>query len=223
MAHGKLIVLDGLDGCGKTTQFERLTQRMQAEQMPVQAISFPNYENPSASLVKMYLGGAFSTVPEGVNAYAASSFYAVDRYASYKLYWEQPYQQGQNILASRYVTSNAIHQMSKLPQEQWDDYLAWLSSYEYGKLELPEPDAVFFLDLPLDLARSLLLQRYEGDAAKLDIHEADLTYRKNCQRCAHYAAEKLGWIIINCADETGALRSVESIHEEIWKRMKEVL
>lgn len=134
---GKLIVLDGLDGCGKSTQFEAVQKSLAQQGKPVKAISFPMYEKPSAALVKMYLGGEFSDTPGGVNAYAASSFYAVDRYANYKLDWEQNYRRGEWILASRYTTSNAIHQMSKLPEEQWDSYLEWLADYEYDKLGLP--------------------------------------------------------------------------------------
>ncbi len=135
--QGKIIVLDGLDGCGKSTQFEALGKLLTEQGKTVKSISFPMYDKPSAALVKMYLHGDFSDTPGGVNAYAASSFYAVDRYANYKLDWEKNYAAGEIILASRYTTSNAIHQMSKLPPEQWDDYLRWLEDYEYNKLELP--------------------------------------------------------------------------------------
>ena len=129
--QGKIIVLDGLDGCGKSTQFAALGKLLTEQGETVKPISFPMYDKPSAALVKMYLRGDFSDTPDGVNAYAASSFYAVDRYANYKLDWEKNYTAGELILASRYTTSNAIHQMSKLPQEQWDGYLEWLEDYEY--------------------------------------------------------------------------------------------
>ena len=120
--QGKIIVLDGLDGCGKSTQFAALGKLLTEQGETVKPISFPMYDKPSAALVKMYLRGDFSDTPDGVNAYAASSFYAVDRYANYKLDWEKNYTAGELILASRYTTSNAIHQMSKLPQEQWDGF-----------------------------------------------------------------------------------------------------
>ena len=110
--QGKIIVLDGLDGCGKSTQFEALGKLLTEQGKTVKSISFPMYDKPSAALVKMYLHGDFSDTPGGVNAYAASSFYAVDRYANYKLDWEKNYAAGEIILASRYTTSNAIHQMS---------------------------------------------------------------------------------------------------------------
>ncbi len=197
---GKLIVLDGLDGCGKSTQFVEVGRCMRESGMKVKSISFPMYDKPSAALVKMYLRGEFSVVPDGVNAYAASSFYAVDRYANYKLDWEKHYRAGEWILASRYTTSNAIHQMSKLPKTQWDDYLLWLEDYEYEKLALPRPDLVLFLSVPLELSQKLLGKRYAGDTSKKDIHESDLTYLEQCAEAARYAGEKLGWKMISCSN-----------------------
>ncbi|MBQ8725070.1 MAG: deoxynucleoside kinase [Oscillospiraceae bacterium] len=221
MADGKIIVLDGLDGCGKTTQFELLRDKLNEMNVPMQAVSFPEYDKPSAALVKMYLGGDFAASPDGVNAYAASSFYAVERYASYKLYWEKSYTEGKLILASRYTTSNAIHQMSKLPKEKWDEYLSWLEEYEYEKLGLPRPDCVIFLSLPLEISQKLLSERYEGDDEKKDIHEADLKYLTECRKSAEYAAEKLGWHVIDCS-ENGEIRSIESIHKELMRIYEEV-
>lgn len=219
---GKLIVLDGIDGCGKSTQFAIMTEKLRAMGISVQSVSFPEYDKPSAALVKMYLGGEFSDVPGGVNAYAASSFYAVDRIASYKLYWEEAYQKGEVILASRYTTSNAIHQMGKLPREQWDEYLMWLEDYEYNKLGLPKPDCVIFLSLPLEISQKLLMNRYDGDAAKKDIHESDLAYLQQCRICGEYAAEKMGWKVVDCSDGEN-IRSMESIHEELLRLIREVI
>ena len=221
MAKGRIFVLDGLDGCGKTTQFELLRDKLTEMNVSMQAVSFPEYDKPSAALVKMYLGGDFADSPDGVNAYAASSFYAVDRYASYKLYWEKAYSEGKLILASRYTTSNAIHQMSKLPESKWDEYLEWLEDYEYNKLGLPRPDCVVFLSLPLEFSQKLLSERYDGDEEKKDIHESDLAYLNDCRRSAEYAAEKLGWHIIDCS-EGGSIRSIESIHSELMKLYEEV-
>ncbi|MBQ8688031.1 MAG: deoxynucleoside kinase [Ruminococcus sp.] len=222
MSNGKLIVLDGIDGCGKSTQFEIMTRKLRAMGIPMQPVSFPEYDKPSAALVKMYLGGDFSDVPGGVNAYAASSFYAVDRIASYKLYWEEAYQRGEVILASRYTTSNAIHQMGKLPKEEWDAYLAWLEDYEYNKLGLPKPDCVILLSLPLEVSQKLLMNRYDGDAEKKDIHESDLAYLQQCRISAAYAAEKMGWKVVDCSDGEH-IRSVESIHEELLGLFREVI
>lgn len=222
MANGKIIVLDGLDGCGKSTQFEVLQQSLRDQGRTVKPISFPMYDKPSATLVKMYLHGDFSDSPGGVNAYAASSFYAVDRYANYKLDWEKNYRAGEWILASRYTTSNAIHQMSKLPQEQWDSYLAWLEDYEYNKLELPKPDLVLFLTVPLKLSQKLLSKRYDGDISKKDIHEADLQYLEQCDRAARYAGEQLGWHRVTCSDGT-TLYPITQIRDRLLQKIQEVL
>ena len=206
--QGKIIVLDGLDGCGKSTQFAALGKLLTEQGETVKPISFPMYDKPSAALVKMYLRGDFSDTPDGVNAYAASSFYAVDRYANYKLDWEKNYTAGELILASRYTTSNAIHQMSKLPQEQWDGYLEWLEDYEYCKLGLPQPNLVLFLSLPLELSQKLLAKRY------------DLAYLEQCDRAARYAGEKLGWQFVEVSDGR-QLYPVEQIRDELYRRIQE--
>ena len=76
---GKLIVIEGTDGSGKSTQFKLLTSRLEAENRQFQKLVFPQYSEPSSALIRMYLGGEFGTKPSDVNAYAASAFYAVDR------------------------------------------------------------------------------------------------------------------------------------------------
>ncbi len=195
---GRLIVIDGLDGSGKTTQIERLERHLSAKGTAHRCIQFPDYDQPSSTLVKMYLAGEFGADADAVNAYAASSFYAVDRVASYR-FWKQDYQAGVMIIAARYTTSNAIHQMSKLPRPEWDGYLAWLEDYEYRKLGLPRPDQTVFLDMPTAVSRRLLAERYGGDEHKKDIHERDDRYRENCREAALYAAGRLGWDIVPCA------------------------
>ncbi len=207
---GQLVVLDGLDGSGKTTQFDRLNGYLAGRGIHYKQISFPDYQNPSSALVRMYLDGTFGTSPESVSAYAASSFYAVDRYASYKQFWQPDYEAGALILAARYTTSNAIHQMGKLPREEWDAYLRWLEDYEYRLLGLPRPDLVIFLDMPPEVSQTLLSERYQGDEAKRDIHERDRAYLRHCRESALYAAKALGWQVVPCA-EGSAPRPVESI------------
>ena len=209
----KLIVIDGLDGSGKTTQFDIISKLLE-EKHDVKAISFPEYDKPSSALVKMYLKGEIAKNAAEVNAYAASSFYAVDRYASYKIYWEENYKNGDVILASRYVSSNAIHQMGKLPENEWDDYLKWLEDYEYGKLGLPRPDCVIFLDMPVEISQRLMTSRYNGDESKKDIHEANVEYLKGCRRTALYAAGKCGWHIVECSGGDEPL-SVKAITDKI--------
>lgn len=218
---GKLIVIDGLDGSGKTTQFEIIREKLSGTQR-VKAISFPDYDNPSSALVKMYLGGELSKDADGVNAYAASSFYAVDRYASYKMFWEESYKSGDLILASRYVSSNAIHQMVKLDKSDWDAYLEWLSDYEYGRLGLPVPDLVIFLDMPVEISQKLMSERYGGDESKKDIHEANVKYLQACRSSALYAAQRLGWKTVDCSKD-GVPLTVEEINGKLLQLINEVI
>lgn len=218
----RLIVIDGLDGCGKSTQFELLAKKLSESGISCKPISFPEYDKASSTLVKMYLNGEISSSPSGVNAYAASSFYASDRYISYKLYWEKEYLDGDVILASRYVSSNAIHQMAKLSENEWDSFLNWLDDYEYNRLGLPRPDKTIFLDMPLEVSRKLISSRYNGDETKRDIHEADFSYLESCRRSALYASKKCGWEIIKCSDGEFPL-SVETIADAIWKYVSELL
>jgi len=216
-----LIVIDGLDGSGKTTQFD-IIKNILSERIAVKAISFPDYENPSSSLVKMYLNGEISENAADVNAYAASSFYAVDRYANYKMVWEDNYKNGELIFASRYVSSNAIHQMVKLPENEWDNYLEWLSDYEYNKLGLPKPDLVIFLDVPIEISQKLMSGRYDGDESKKDIHEANVEYLYSCRKSALFAAERLGWKVLDCCSENGLL-PIETVTNELLNIIDEVI
>lgn len=213
-----LYVLDGLDGSGKTTQTERVCSRLRAQGREVLAISFPDYQEESSALVRMYLSGGFGEDPDAVNAYAASSFYAVDRYAAYVRHWREFYLSGGTVIASRYVSSNAIHQMGKLPREEWDGFLAWLRDFEYGKLGLPAPDQVIFLDMPREVADRQVLGRYGGDAAKKDIHERDRAYMARCQQAAAYAAQAEHWSVVPCGDRSGPF-PLERITGEILRAM----
>lgn len=202
---GRLIVLEGLDGSGKSTQFERLDRILTDKCIEHKSISFPDYNEPSSALVRMYLNGEIADNAKDINAYAASSFYAVDRYVSYKKYWEEDYLSGKLILAARYVTSNCIYQMVKLPQELWDSYIEWLCDYEYGKLGLPVPSDVVFLDMPIEISQRLMSERYSGDETKKDIHEANVEFLRSCRKAASYAAKKLGWKVIQCSDGSAPL------------------
>ena len=197
---GKLIVIDGLDGSGKSTQSDLVAQALRQQGKKVSQISFPDYQQPSSSLVKMYLSGVFSENPDDVNAYAAGSFYAVDRYASYKQFWEKDYREGSLILATRYATSNAIHQMGKLPRSEWENYLKWIEDFEYHKLGLPVPDLVIFLDMNRAVADRLLSQRYQGDESRKDIHEKNMAYLQHCRDTAGFAGRYWHWKKVDCDD-----------------------
>lgn len=216
-----LIVIEGLDGSGKGTQSALLAQY--AEQHGgARKITFPDYDSPSSALVKMYLAGDFGTDAEAVNAYAASAFYAVDRFASYQTKWKADYLAGKTVIADRYVTANIVYQLSKLPKSDWDAYIQWLEDLEYRKFGLPRPDRVLYLDVPPDVSQLLLQKRYEGDLTKKDIHEKDLAFLLHCRDCALYAAQKLGWTILNCA-KGQTLRTIEDIHHEILSELEDLL
>lgn len=220
---GKLIAIEGLDGSGKTTQtkilMDRLRKTIGKEALHVK---FPDYDSPSSSLVKMYLAGDFGNQPGDVNAYAASSFYAVDRYASYKKNWEPSYKKGLPIIVDRYVTANIIYQLSKLPKEQWDEYISWLEDLEYEKLGIPRPDRVLYLEVPVEISQELLLKRYEGESGKRDIHESNIAFLNACYESASYASKKLGWYKISCA-ENGKMRPIDVISEEIFNIVEPLL
>ena len=159
---GKLIVIEGLDGSGKSTQTPLLAEELRAQGREVKVISFPDYPSDSSALVRMYLAGEFGSRPGDVNAYAASSFYAVDRFASYAKDWKTFYERPDTvILATRYTSSNEIHQLAKLDRDEWDGFVSWAEDFEYGKLGIPRPDMVMYLDMRYDIAMSLVSQRSE--------------------------------------------------------------
>ena len=212
---GKLIVIEGTDGSGKSTQFALLTQRMDQENRPFRRLVFPRYSEESSALIRMYLGGQFGTHPSDVNAYAASSFYAVDRYASYKQDWGKWYEEGGLVLSDRYTTSNAVHQASKEPAEKQAVFLNWLYEFEYDKLGLPRPDLVIYLDVPTDFTEKLMRSREASTNTKADIHEKDMAYLATCRQTGRAAAAHYGWTVISCVKD-GQMRSIEDIHQEIY-------
>ena len=209
---GKLIVIEGTDGSGKSTQFKLLTSRLEQEHHAFQRLVFPQYSEPSSALIRMYLGGEFGSKPSDVNAYAASTFYAVDRYASYRKVWSQWYENGGLIVSDRYTTSNAVHQASKEPVEKQPEFLQWLYDLEYNKLGLPAPDVVIYLDVPTDFTKSMMRRREADTNTHADIHEQDLEYLATCRRTGKAAAEYYGWTVIQCVRD-GKMRSIEDIHE----------
>ncbi len=215
MSRGKLIVLEGLDGSGKGTQAKLLAKNLAAQGFPVREITFPNYESDSSALVKMYLAGQFGDKPDDVNAYAASSFYAVDRYAGYKADWGRFYEEGGILIADRYTTSNAVHQCSKLPPEQWEEFLHWLFDYEFRLLGLPAPDKVIYLQVDPAVSQKLMTQRYHGDETKKDVHEKDTEYLARSRHAAEFCAGHLGWATVHCTAGDG-MRSIEEIQKEVW-------
>lgn len=218
----KLIIIEGLDGSGKSTQVGLVEKYFEDGGVKFKKIKLPDYESPSSALVKMYLAGEFGTSAGDVNAYAAGAFYAVDRYASFRLGWQKEYESGTVILADRYATSNSIYQMEKIPKKEWDEYLEWSADFEYNKIGIPAPDLVIFLDMPVDISQRLMSSRYNGDEGRKDVHEADRAFLLKCREAALYTAKKQGWKVINCAK--GDLpRDIKDIHSEIIEIIREEL
>lgn len=211
---GKLIVLEGTDGSGKSTQFKLLCAALEARGQAFRRLVFPRYQEESSALIRLYLGGAFGSRPGDVNAYAASAFYAVDRYASYKQDWGAFYEAGGLVVCDRYTTSNAVHQGSKLPEGERPGFWTWLEDFEYGKLGLPRPDAVLWMDMPAEQAMENLRRREADTRTKADIHEVDGAYLRACCAAERQAAAHYGWHAVPCMDGE-RLREIEEIHREI--------
>ncbi len=218
---GKLIVFEGTDGSGKATQSRLLFERLRREGIDCRKLDFPRYGNPSAAPLEMYLHGAFGTHPGDVNAYAASTFFAVDRYASYKQDWGSYYEAGGLLIADRYTTSNAVHQASKLPEGERQAYLKWLFDFEYRLLGLPEPSLVFYLDVPTELTERMLRAREQATSTAADIHERDEAYLRRCREAAARTIEECGWKRIDCS-LGGEMRTIGDIHEEICRCVREL-
>lgn len=224
MSKGKLITIEAGDGSGKATQTKALYDRLLAEGYQVLKVEYPDYQSESSALVRMYLGGEFGQQAENVSAYGASAFFAVDRYASYLLKWRQAYESGWIILADRYTTSNMVHQAVKLKDSvEREEFLTWLWDFEFGRLQLPVPDRVIYLDMPPEISDRLINSRAAKDSSRQkDIHEKDTSYLHHCHRAYNEVAEKYGWVKISCAQQ-GNLRTVQDIHEDVYQAVKEIL
>lgn len=222
MTHGTLIVLEGIDGSGKATQSALLEKKLKEAGKDVMHISFPDYASDSSALVKMYLKGDFGADPGDVNPYAASLFYAVDRFASYRVKWKNFYEKGGIIIADRYTTSNMVHQMTKYDdEEERTQFLSWLEKTEYEELELPRPDLVILLDIPLAMSEALVKAR-AAEGGSMDIHEQHLDYLRKCHDAYQALVRFYGWERIPCARE-GVLRSVTDIGRDVDAAVEKVM
>lgn len=220
--NGKLIVIEGLDGSGKATQSRLLYNALKEKGIHVGKLSFPDYDSLSSGPVRMYLNGEFGDDPDDVDCYSTSVLFAVDRFCSFRSSWKKEYEKGSVFVCDRYTTSNEVFQISKLPEEEWDQYIHWLEQFEYEMLGIPRPDLVLFLNMSEECSARLIEKRYGGDESKKDIHERDEEFQKRSRQAALYCADKLGWTQIIC-DIDGQLLSVEEIHEMIMKSLEEVL
>lgn len=222
MSKGRLFVLEGLDGSGKATQAKLLAAHLAESGRRVMEVTFPDYESDSSALVKMYLSGQFGSRPDDVNPYAASSFYAVDRYASYKTKWGSFYEAGGIVIADRYTTSNAVHQTSKLPAGERRAFLDWLFDYEYGKLGLPAPTRVLYLDMPTELTEQMMRRREQQTHTHADIHEQNDAYLRACRENAAFVVDYCGWRHIDCADGSRILPP-EEIAARVLREVEDLL
>ena len=218
---GKLIIIEGLDGSGKSTQIEILRKKAQQAGKQVRQIKFPHYAEDSSALVRAYLAGELGSLHE-INAYAASVLYSVDRYATFRRHMKEDYDNGCIFLLDRYTTANMYHQTTKLPKEEWDSFLDWLEDLEYGKMGLPKPDLVLYLDMKPQTAKKLMENRYHGDESKKDLHEADFSYLLSCRDAALYAAQRCGWEVLSCCDGESPL-PIDTISQMIWQKVEPLL
>jgi len=212
---GKLVVFEGTDGSGKSTQFQMACQALEAAGQAFDTCVYPQYNEESSALVRMYLDGRFGARPFDVNPFAASSFYAVDRYAGYKKHWGGYYESGGLVVLDRYTTSNAVHQSAKMSPAEREPFFRWLEDFEYSRLGLPRPAVVIWLDTPIDLVVQNILQRERATHAKADIHETDIAYLTACREAAAQAAAFYGWRRVDCATPKGSLRSKQDIHKDV--------
>ena len=214
---GKIICIDGTDGCGKQTQTTMLYETLQKMGYKVYRKSFPNYDSRSSEPVKMYLGGAFGDNANCLDAYQASALYAVDRLCTYQSDLKKHYENGEIIVLDRYVSANMLHQACKIQDlRERDRFLDWLNRLEFTELKLPKPDIVLFLDVPVETSKRLADARQElKNSEKKDIHEQDKNHLENAYQSGKYVAKKYGWQTINCVDVAGNLLSREAIHNKI--------
>ncbi|NLM84489.1 MAG: deoxynucleoside kinase [Clostridiales bacterium] len=217
---GKLIVLEGIDGSGKSTQFRLLCEHLEKSGADFRRLSFPQYGKPSAALVEMYLAGDFGKDAGDVSAYTASTFFAVDRAASYLKDWRGYYNKGGLLVTDRYTTSNAIHQGAKLPKEARRDFFKWLYDFEFRLLELPRPDLVIYLDIPAEAAISRIAERREKSGGAPDIHERDAAYLRLSAECGAQAAAFYGWRAVPCFED-GAPRLERAVFGDILAILQE--
>lgn len=223
---GKLFVIEGTDGSGKQTQFRKLQERLSEENIEYRVVSFPNYDNASSSLVKMYLSGEFGENAKDVSPYIASTFYAADRYATYKRYYEDYYKNGGIILADRYTTANMVHQAGKIQdKEERDKFLKWLWDFEFNLYGLPVPTKTFFINMPPNYALKLIENRENKftHAAQKDIHERDKSHIVDSYETACSLVNDYDWYEVKCVKNDSSIRTVDEIHNEIYEEVKKYL
>ncbi|KKU47408.1 hypothetical protein A3E96_02400 [Candidatus Uhrbacteria bacterium RIFCSPHIGHO2_12_FULL_46_13] len=221
---GKLIVIDGTDGTGKTTQTALLVKHLQKEDKRVSVADFPRYGLPSAYFVEQYLNGRYGAA-EAVDPYNASLFYALDRYDAKRTLIKQ-LEQGQIVVSNRFVTANMGHQGGKITSRfARRRYFQWLDWLEHKLLGMPRPDLTIILHVPAALAQRLVDRKGRRDyiRKKRDLHESDLAHLKAAERTYLEITRRFPkFMLVECV-KNGKLLSPPAIHEKIWEIVSQIL
>ncbi len=220
---GKLIVIDGSDGSGKTTQWDLLKKRFKKEKIPYFVVDFPIYKSFFGKFIKKYLYGEFGD-PKRLNPYYSSFPYALDRFL-YREKIDKALKEGRVVLTNRYVASNEIYQGAKLNnKEEKEEYLKWINKFEYEILKSPKPDLMIYLFVPVEISKNLLERRAsENKNRKIDKHESSFEYQKKVVKNSKYLCNKYKyWELINCI-ENKKLLSKKDIHEKVWQEVRKVI
>lgn len=223
--HGKLFVIEGLDGSGKQTQSNMLYDRLINQGYEIIKKEYPNYKSESSSLVKMYLRGDFGKNPEDVSPYISSTFFAADRYASFKTEYETYYLNGGLVITDRYTTSNMVHQASKIHNlDEKEKFLSWLWDLEFHIYKIPVPTQVFFLDVKPEIAIKMMENRDNKFSKKKqkDIHEINKNHLEDSYNNALYLIQKYNWEVIDCS-EKNEIKSLEEINQILYDKFIEYL
>jgi dTMP kinase len=211
---GKLIVLDGTDGAGKTTQTNMLVDTLREEGYDVEVADFPKYGSKSAGPLEEYLDGKYGDL----NPYASSVFYAVDRLdASAQLY--QWLEEGKIVISNRYVTANAGHQGGKISDRlERLKFFKWLNDLEYNIFGIPKPDLNIILHVPAKVGQARTLQQNK----KKDMHALNLQHLENAEKVYLEIAQLLpNTRLVECA-EGDTMLTPQDVHNQVWEYVRRI-
>ncbi len=223
--RGKLFVIEGTDASGKETQTLKLIERLSAENIPCETMSFPRYNTPTGKIVARYLGKESFEQEFGpsdsVNPKLASILYAEDRFFA-KPEMEVILNSGSNLILNRYVESNMGHQGGKIHHtNERKKFFMWLDELEYRNFGLPKPDKVIFLYMPYRVGMELK----KGRPGKADGHENNPEHLRNAERVYLQLARMYNWARVDCTFNRTieTLKTREKIAEEVFEIVSKLL